>query len=186
MVVSHVSAVVLHAVRVGAAARRGPRDPAGPAGGRTGAGVVQHRGRSAPGRGGAGRTRGRPARPVRRWTWSGSSASSTRCPCSTTSCAAARRHARSWSAAGAGWTPGPARLSADLAVRLADGRRESVGESRTAYCFYLGGVPQARSSQWRVLDERGAEIARLDFAWPGRGLGRVRRQGEVPQAPASG
>ncbi|WP_148076907.1 hypothetical protein [Nocardioides aurantiacus] len=63
----------------------------------------------------------------------------------------------------------PGTLSADLAIRLSDGRRESVGESRTAYCLYLGGVPRP-TPQWRVLDARGVEIARLDFAWPDAGV----------------
>ncbi|KQT93583.1 hypothetical protein ASG49_00825 [Marmoricola sp. Leaf446] len=63
----------------------------------------------------------------------------------------------------------PHSLVADLSVRLADGLRESVGESRTAYCFYLGGVPRPQL-QWPVLDESGAVVARLDFAWPWLGV----------------
>ena len=63
----------------------------------------------------------------------------------------------------------PGTLTADLAIRLADGRRESVGESRAAYCFYLGGVPRP-TPQWSVVDARGSEIARLDFAWPEHGV----------------
>lgn len=59
----------------------------------------------------------------------------------------------------------PNSLRTDLAVELADARRESVGESRSAYFFWRYGVPPA-VPQWPVLDEAGHEFARLDFAWP--------------------
>jgi len=59
----------------------------------------------------------------------------------------------------------PNSLHTDLAVRLADGRRESVGESRTGFLVWRGGLP-APETQYPVVDGRGREIARLDFAWP--------------------
>lgn len=63
----------------------------------------------------------------------------------------------------------PGTLVSNVAVALADGRHESVGESRVGYCFYLGGVPRPRP-QWPVRDESGREFARLDFAWPRLGV----------------
>ena len=166
MAVSHISAVVLHggplwelplaAVHVTRVDRHG---------GRTAAGVVQHRGALADGEvvdhdGMAVTSATRTAMdlvmllglerslPVlddflaRRLT-------------TRTALEACRRRMNSW----------PGTLVSDLAVRLCDGRRESVGESRTALCLFRGGVPRPQL-QWPVHDEHGREIARLDFAWP--------------------
>lgn len=63
----------------------------------------------------------------------------------------------------------PGTLVSDVTVRLADGRRESVGESRTAYWLYRGGVPRPHP-QWPVHDRTGRLVARLDFAWPELGV----------------
>jgi hypothetical protein len=59
----------------------------------------------------------------------------------------------------------PFTLKTDLALRLADPRPESVGEVRTSFMLYRGGVP-APIAQYEVYDDRGHVIARLDFAWP--------------------
>ncbi len=63
----------------------------------------------------------------------------------------------------------PRTLHTDLAIGLADGRRESVGESRTAVLFWRHDVP-APVPQYRVCDALGRELARLDFAWPQYGV----------------
>jgi hypothetical protein len=59
----------------------------------------------------------------------------------------------------------PFTLRTDLVLRLADGRVESVGESRTVFMCWRNGVP-APVPQWSVYDGRGQPVARLDFAWP--------------------
>ncbi len=59
----------------------------------------------------------------------------------------------------------PFTLRTDIVLRLADDRIESVGESRTFYLCWRHGVP-APEPQWKVHDERGRLVARLDFAWP--------------------
>jgi hypothetical protein len=59
----------------------------------------------------------------------------------------------------------PHTLRTDLVLRLSDARIESVGESRTLFLCWRQGLP-APEPQWVVLDERGFELARLDFAWP--------------------
>ncbi len=61
----------------------------------------------------------------------------------------------------------PFTLRTDLVLRLADGRIESIGESRTFYLCWRHGLPAPRP-QWVVRDEHGQEVARLDFAWPER------------------
>jgi Transcriptional regulator, AbiEi antitoxin len=81
----------------------------------------------------------------------------------------------------------PSTLTTDLAVRLADGRRESVGESRSGYMFWRGGLP-APEPQFKVHDSSGRLVARVDFAWPELGVFlefdgkekylRYRREGE--------
>jgi hypothetical protein len=63
----------------------------------------------------------------------------------------------------------PGTLASDLAIRLADECRESVGESRTFYVMYQGGVPKA-VPQLEIYDEAGWLLARLDFAWPDLGV----------------
>lgn len=59
----------------------------------------------------------------------------------------------------------PRTLRTDLVLRLADGRLESVGETRAFYLFWRQGIPRPES-QFDIYDERGTWIARVDFAWP--------------------
>jgi hypothetical protein len=59
----------------------------------------------------------------------------------------------------------PCTLRTDLVLRLADARPESVGETRSLFLMYRGGVP-APTPQLEVFDAAGALVARLDFAWP--------------------
>lgn len=63
----------------------------------------------------------------------------------------------------------PGTLTTDLVIRLADGRSESVGESRTRYLMWRGALPPAQP-QYNILDERGRIVARVDFAWPQYGV----------------
>lgn len=55
---------------------------------------------------------------------------------------------------------------AGLAVRLSDGRLESVGEVRSMHMFWRFRVPFPEL-QWEVLDVRGGVVARSDFYWDG-------------------
>lgn len=76
-----------------------------------------------------------------------------------------------------------------VAVRLADGGAQSVGESRARYLCYVQGLP-APVLQYEVLDADGRLVGITDFAWPEHGLlgefdgkvkyGRLLRQGEQP------
>lgn len=52
-----------------------------------------------------------------------------------------------------------------LGVRMADGRSESVGESRGRYLFWTQGIP-APELQFHVYNEDGRLIGITDFAWP--------------------
>lgn len=61
----------------------------------------------------------------------------------------------------------PHTLTTDLVLRLADGRIESVGESRTFFVLWRHGLP-IPVPQWVVFDALGQQLARLDFAWPDR------------------
>ncbi|MCW2849600.1 MAG: hypothetical protein JWR90_3574 [Marmoricola sp.] len=63
----------------------------------------------------------------------------------------------------------PGSLSTDLVLRLTDGRHESVGESRSGYMFWRGGLPKPQP-QYKILDYRGEILARVDFAWPEYGV----------------
>ena len=63
----------------------------------------------------------------------------------------------------------PNTLKTDIVLRLADPRLESVGESRTFWLMYRGGIP-APDPQFEVLDDVGRVFARLDFAWPELGV----------------
>jgi hypothetical protein len=63
----------------------------------------------------------------------------------------------------------PFTLKTDLVLRLADGRLESVGESRTFFMCFRGGVPAPRP-QWELYDSNGDLVARVDFAWPEFGV----------------
>lgn len=53
---------------------------------------------------------------------------------------------------------------ARLAVRLSDGRAESVGEVRSLHAMWRNGVPRPEL-QFEIY-ENGRLIARVDFAWP--------------------
>ena len=74
-------------------------------------------------------------------------------------------------------------------VRMADGRAESAGESRTRYLCYAHGLP-APELQYDVFDRAGILVGTTDFAWPEHRLlgefdGRVKyerylRPGETP------
>jgi len=59
----------------------------------------------------------------------------------------------------------PNTLGTDLVLRLADPRIESPGETRTFYLCWKHGVP-APEPQFRIFDDRGTLIGRVDFAWP--------------------
>jgi hypothetical protein len=63
--------------------------------------------------------------------------------------------------------PGAGHLQ--LVVRLADGRAESVGESRSVHLFWAQRLPKPEL-QYHVLDRHGELIGITDFAWPECGL----------------
>ncbi len=81
----------------------------------------------------------------------------------------------------------PRTLRTDLVLRLADGRSESVGETRARHLCWTQHLP-APIPNYPIFDEHGVEIARVDLAWPTLGVflefdGRVkyerhRREGE--------
>lgn len=81
----------------------------------------------------------------------------------------------------------PRSLTTDLVLRLADGRSESVGETRARFLCWAQHLP-APIPNYPILDEQGVEIARVDLAWPDLGVflefdGKVkyterRREGE--------
>lgn len=53
---------------------------------------------------------------------------------------------------------------ARLAIRLSDGRLESVGEARSLFMMWQHGIPHPEL-QVRVVDHHGLVVARTDFAW---------------------
>ncbi|MBB6628927.1 type IV toxin-antitoxin system AbiEi family antitoxin domain-containing protein [Nocardioides sp. KIGAM211] len=63
----------------------------------------------------------------------------------------------------------PNSLRAHVVLRLADGRCESIGESRTLFLLWKQGLP-APQPQYKVRDRTGRVIARVDFAWPEYGV----------------
>jgi len=63
----------------------------------------------------------------------------------------------------------PDTLTTDLVLRLADGRSESVGETRIRFLCWRQGLP-APIPNYPILDEHGREVARVDLAWPELGL----------------
>ena len=63
----------------------------------------------------------------------------------------------------------PGTLITDLVLRLADGRSESVGETRARYLVWSQGLP-APEVNYAILDADGREVARVDLAWPKLGL----------------
>jgi hypothetical protein len=60
-------------------------------------------------------------------------------------------------------------LRTDLVLRLADPRIESPGESRTYYLCFAQGLPLPEP-QYKVYNDRGVLVARVDFAWPQLGV----------------
>lgn len=83
----------------------------------------------------------------------------------------------------------PNTLHTDLVLRLADGRAESVAESRTRNLCWRQGLP-APVPQYQIVDASGRIIARVDLAWPEYGVflefdgkikyGALLREGESP------
>jgi hypothetical protein len=83
----------------------------------------------------------------------------------------------------------PETLHLQLAVRLADGRSESVGESRARYLCYAQGLP-APDLQFHVYDDRGILAGITDMVWREHRLlgefdgkvkyGRLLKPGEDP------
>lgn len=81
----------------------------------------------------------------------------------------------------------PNTLTTDLVLRLADGRSESVGETRMGHLCWRQGLP-APMRQYEVVDEHSILLGRVDFAWPEHGVflefdgrnkyERFRREGE--------
>ncbi len=69
----------------------------------------------------------------------------------------------------AGMTFWPGTLATDLTIRLADGRSESVGESRASHLFWREGLPKPQL-QYEIVNARGECVARVDFAWPEYGV----------------
>jgi hypothetical protein len=63
----------------------------------------------------------------------------------------------------------PNTLRTDLVLRLADGRLESVLETRFLYLCWRQALPQP-VPQYEVRDAFGRVVARLDFAWPELGV----------------
>ena len=63
----------------------------------------------------------------------------------------------------------PRSLTTDLVLRLADGRSESVGETRARFLCWAQHLP-APIPNYPIHDERGVEIARVDLAWPQLGV----------------
>lgn len=83
----------------------------------------------------------------------------------------------------------PSTLTTELVLRLADGRCESAGESRTLHLLWKQHLPSPQP-QYLVRNSRGVVVARVDFAWPEFGVflefdGKVKylrhlREGETP------
>lgn len=83
----------------------------------------------------------------------------------------------------------PGALHLQFAVRFADGRAESVGESRARYLCYAHGLP-APELQFHVYDERGVLAGITDMVWREHRLlgefdgkvkyGRLLKPGEEP------
>ncbi|WP_139978070.1 type IV toxin-antitoxin system AbiEi family antitoxin domain-containing protein [Nocardioides litoris] len=82
----------------------------------------------------------------------------------------------------------PGSLRHHPVLHLADGRIESVGESRCVYAFFTQGLP-APEPQFEICGPGGVLVARVDFAWPELGVvvefdgrekyHRFRREGET-------
>ena len=77
----------------------------------------------------------------------------------------------------------------DLVLRLADGRAQSVGESRCRYLFWRQGLPRPEL-QFPVFDRDGTLLGFTDLAWPEHRLlfefdgrikyGRLLKPGQEP------
>ena len=63
----------------------------------------------------------------------------------------------------------PGMRAAEILLRLADPRIESVGETRTLYCCFRQGLPMP-TPQVEIVDGSGQVVARVDFAWPELGV----------------
>ena len=63
----------------------------------------------------------------------------------------------------------PHTLRTGLVLHRADGRIESVGESRTLHLILEAGLPRPEI-QYVVRDRSGRVVARVDFAWPELGV----------------
>jgi len=63
----------------------------------------------------------------------------------------------------------PGRRPAEVVVRLADRRIESVGESRVLWLCYQQSLPKP-IPQYEVRDSDGVLLGRVDFAWPELGV----------------
>ena len=63
----------------------------------------------------------------------------------------------------------PGSLGIDVVLRLADGRCESVAESRFFHLCWRFGLPRP-TPQLKIFTEGGRLLARLDFAWPELGV----------------
>jgi hypothetical protein len=63
----------------------------------------------------------------------------------------------------------PGSLRHRVVLRLADGRIESVGESRFFYLCWDQGLPLP-IPQYKIYDDSGRLVAVVDFAWPELGL----------------
>ena len=63
----------------------------------------------------------------------------------------------------------PDTLAAEVVLRLANPRIESVGETRTFFCCYRHGLPMPEP-QYEILAANGRIVARVDFAWPDLGV----------------
>lgn len=73
--------------------------------------------------------------------------------------------------------PGSRRAAA--VVSFADGRAESVGESRARVLFHNEGLA-APELQWPIRDDRGRLVGRVDFFWRPRTVGEF--DGELKYA----
>jgi hypothetical protein len=69
----------------------------------------------------------------------------------------------------AAMTHWPGTLITDLVLRLANGRSESVGETRARYLVWSQGLPTPEVN-YPVHDESGRVVAWVDLAWPELGL----------------
>jgi hypothetical protein len=63
----------------------------------------------------------------------------------------------------------PGSLRHRVVLRLADGRIESIGESRFLYLCWAQGLPMP-VPQYKVFDTDGRLVAVVDFAWPELGV----------------